>query len=86
MFKDYIEKIISGEMDLKKFSKGYEKFGIHVNADNSVTAKEWAPGAQQLYLTGDFSNKLLKIILTFIMLLVVFTKSHAMYFCFILHL
>ena len=38
------------------FSRGYDKFGIKINDDNSVTAKEWAPGAQELYLTGDFSE------------------------------
>ena len=56
MFKDYIDKIEGGEKCLSEFSKGYDIFGIHINDDNSVTAKEWAPGAQELYLTGDFSK------------------------------
>lgn len=57
MFKDYLEKIETGDRDLEEFSKAYEKFGIHINEDNSVTALEWAPGAQELFLTGDFSKK-----------------------------
>lgn len=28
-----------------------------MQADNSVIAREWAPGAKELYLTGDFSKK-----------------------------
>ncbi|OXU18210.1 hypothetical protein TSAR_003085 [Trichomalopsis sarcophagae] len=56
LFKDYVDKIESGEKDLNQFSKSYTKFGIHINEDNSVIAREWAPGAEQVYLTGDFNN------------------------------
>lgn len=56
LFKDYIEKLETGEGSLDKFSRGYEIYGIHINEDNSVVAKEWAPGAQELFLTGDFSK------------------------------
>lgn len=38
------------------FSKAYEYYGIHIQNDNSVIAREWAPGAVQLYLTGDFNG------------------------------
>ncbi|KAG8237313.1 hypothetical protein J437_LFUL014477 [Ladona fulva] len=55
-FKDYVEKVTEHEGDLENFTEGYKYYGIHVNEDNSVTAREWAPGAQQLYLTGDFSE------------------------------
>jgi 1,4-alpha-glucan branching enzyme len=51
-----MDKIEFGEKDLDKFTKSYQEFGIHINNENSVTAKEWAPGAQQVYLTGDFSK------------------------------
>lgn len=44
------------EGGLERFTKGYEHYGIHVLADNTVVAREWAPGAQALYLTGDFSR------------------------------
>jgi len=40
---------------LKQFTTAYENFGIHIRDDNSVVAKEWAPGAQEIFLTGDFS-------------------------------
>lgn len=59
MFLDYIEKIEAGDGDLKQFTKAYENFGIHVQNDNSVVAKEWAPGAQEVFLTGDFSKNLI---------------------------
>lgn len=57
MFKDYIEKIEEGDEDLQQFTMAYKNFGLHIRDDNSVIAKEWAPGAQQVYLTGDFSKK-----------------------------
>lgn len=41
---------------MDSFTTGYKKFGIHVNNDGSVHCLEWAPGAKQLYLTGDFSK------------------------------
>lgn len=56
MFKDYVDRVNSSDGSLDKFTKGYDYFGIHVNPDNSVTAREWAPGAQQVFLTGDFSE------------------------------
>lgn len=56
LFKDYLERIETGDNNLNKFSTAYNTFGIHFNEDNSVTAKEWAPGAQELFLTGDFNG------------------------------
>ncbi|KAF7408773.1 hypothetical protein HZH66_003310 [Vespula vulgaris] len=56
LFKDYIEKIEAGDGNLKNFSTAYDIYGIHINKDNSVTAREWAPGAQELFLTGDFNG------------------------------
>lgn len=56
LYKDYLERLEIGDGSLEKFSTGYKTFGIHINEDNSVTAKEWAPGAQELFLTGDFSK------------------------------
>lgn len=54
-FLDYIEKIHE-ESNLETFTTGYKTFGIHFNKDGSVYCLEWAPGAKQLYLTGDFSK------------------------------
>lgn len=53
---DYVEKIEEADGDLKRFSTAYKTFGIHIQDDNSVVAKEWAPGAQEVFLTGDFST------------------------------
>lgn len=38
------------------FSQGYKYYGLHFLPDNSVVAREWAPGAHDVYLTGDFSE------------------------------
>lgn len=54
-FLDYLERV-NEESDLDSFTTGYKKFGIHINNDGSVYCLEWAPGAKQLYLTGDFSK------------------------------
>lgn len=41
---------------LQQFTKGYEKFGVHVQSDNSVRCYEWCPDVTQLYLWGEFNN------------------------------
>ncbi|XP_015512828.2 1,4-alpha-glucan-branching enzyme [Neodiprion lecontei] len=56
IFKDYVEKIEVAEKDFDQFSLAYKHFGVHINPDNSVTALEWAPGARELFLTGDFNG------------------------------
>lgn len=38
------------------FSKGYEKFGFLVANDGTITYREWAPGAREASLIGDFSK------------------------------
>ncbi|XP_049805932.1 1,4-alpha-glucan-branching enzyme [Schistocerca nitens] len=55
-FKDCLDKIEAYDGGIQKFTQGYKSYGIHVNPDNSVTCKEWAPGAAELYLYGDFNN------------------------------
>lgn len=54
--QDWTKRIESHEGGLDAFSKAYKFYGIHIQPDNSVIAREWAPGAEQLYLTGDFSE------------------------------
>lgn len=51
-----MQKFNENEGGLDQFSQGHKYYGIHIQQDNSVVAREWAPGAQQLYLTGDFSK------------------------------
>lgn len=55
-FLDYVDKVSEGEGGLDNFTQGYKWFGIHINSDNSVTCREWAPGANELFLFGDFSR------------------------------
>lgn len=54
-FKDYLMRIDKYEQGLLKFTESYKTYGVHVDAENNVIVLEWAPGAQNLYLRGDFS-------------------------------
>ncbi len=40
---------------LSDFANGYKYFGIHPT-DSGWVYREWAPGADQMFLTGDFNN------------------------------
>lgn len=51
-----MEKIETGDGSLDKFSRAYDNFGIKIDENNRVIAREWAPGARCLFLTGDFSK------------------------------
>lgn len=53
---DSLERIENDFGGYDRFLKAYREYGMHVNPDNSVQCMEWAPGAQQLFLTGDFSK------------------------------
>ena len=44
-----------GEGNLKDFANGYHYYGIHQSKDGWVY-REWAPGADAMYFTGDFAN------------------------------
>lgn len=52
----WIEKIDESEGSLEEFSKAYQVYGIQFQPDNTVKVREWAPGAEAVYLTGDFSR------------------------------
>lgn len=54
--RDWIDRIEKHDGGLKDFSQAYKYYGLHFQQDNSVIAREWAPGAVQVYLTGDFSK------------------------------
>lgn len=54
--KGWLDKIKEVEGGLDQFSRAYSYYGLHFEPDNSVVAREWAPGAIQVYLTGDFNN------------------------------
>ncbi|CAC5376344.1 GBE1 [Mytilus coruscus] len=55
-FQDVIRHIDSTEGGIEKFSRGYESFGLHRTPDNGICMKEWAPGAEGLYLRGEFTG------------------------------
>ncbi|XP_060072353.1 1,4-alpha-glucan-branching enzyme-like [Ylistrum balloti] len=55
-FQKIINDISQSEGSLEKFSLGYEIFGIHRTADNGINMTEWAPGAEGIYLRGDFND------------------------------
>lgn len=54
--QEWIKKFEESEGGIESFTKGYEYYGIHVRDDNSIVAREWAPGAIAVFLTGDFSE------------------------------
>ncbi|RZC33275.1 1,4-alpha-glucan-branching enzyme [Asbolus verrucosus] len=55
-FKDLIESIEENGGGLDNFTQGYKYFGLNVQPDNTIICREWAPGANQLYLTGEFNG------------------------------
>ncbi|XP_017040833.1 1,4-alpha-glucan-branching enzyme [Drosophila ficusphila] len=56
VLQDWLNKINQSEGGLEEFSQAYKYYGLHFQPDNSVIAREWAPGARDVYLTGDFNN------------------------------
>lgn len=53
---EWIQKLNSHEGGLKEFSKGYEKFGINVARNGTITYREWAPNAVNANFIGDFNG------------------------------
>ena len=41
--------------DITEIADGYKYFGIH-KTKNGWVYREWAPGADKMYFTGDFNN------------------------------
>jgi len=54
--KEWLQRIETNEGGIEMFSQGYKYYGVHIQPDNSVLAREWAPGAKQVYLTGEFNG------------------------------
>lgn len=55
-FSQVLHDIGENEGGIDKFSRGYESFGIHRCSDGGIYCKEWAPGAEGVFLTGEFSK------------------------------
>lgn len=49
------KELLADAGTLKDFANGYEYFGIHRTADGWVY-REWAPAADEMYLTGEFND------------------------------
>ena len=57
-YDSYLTKraeLVKNGSDLTDFANGYEYFGIHPT-ENGWVYREWAPGADEMYFTGDFAN------------------------------
>ncbi|KAL3289626.1 hypothetical protein HHI36_023036 [Cryptolaemus montrouzieri] len=54
--KDILLKIDENGGGLDTFTKAYKYYGINVQPDNTIICREWAPGAKQIFLTGDFNG------------------------------
>ncbi|KAF0301684.1 1,4-alpha-glucan-branching enzyme [Amphibalanus amphitrite] len=55
-FTKLLHSINEHEGGLDHFSRGYERFGLHVQPDGSISCLEWCPAAEALYLKGEFNN------------------------------
>ncbi|XP_071508280.1 1,4-alpha-glucan-branching enzyme-like [Diadema antillarum] len=55
-FEQILKSIETNEGGLDAFTKAYQTYGIHRTADGGVVCKEWVPGAEAVYLKGDFNG------------------------------
>lgn len=53
-YEDKKKQILKPGVSLKEFANGHEYYGFH-ELENEWVYREWAPAADQLYLTGDFN-------------------------------
>ncbi|XP_078514469.1 1,4-alpha-glucan-branching enzyme [Lissotriton helveticus] len=51
-----LKHIEENEGGLDTFTRSYELFGVNRQADGGVYCREWAPGADAVFLTGDFND------------------------------
>ncbi|XP_071780723.2 1,4-alpha-glucan-branching enzyme [Centroberyx gerrardi] len=56
LFEHRLGQLVEAEGSLEDFTKGFQCYGVQRQANNGLLFKEWAPGAQALYLTGDFNG------------------------------
>ncbi len=54
-YRDKREQLLQGHSSLKDFANAHNWYGFHRLKDGWVY-REWAPAADQLYLTGDFND------------------------------
>uniref|UniRef100_A0A674GQB7 1,4-alpha-glucan branching enzyme n=1 Tax=Taeniopygia guttata TaxID=59729 RepID=A0A674GQB7_TAEGU len=56
LFYNRLKNIEESEGGLDKFTKSYKTFGVNQLADGGIYCKEWAPGAEAVFLAGDFNG------------------------------
>lgn len=56
ILKEKVAEIDSNHGGIENFTRSYKQFGIHVLPDNSIRVLEWAPGAEAMFLRGDFND------------------------------
>ncbi len=54
-YKDKKKELLTNASTLAEFANGHMYYGFH-QQKNSWVYREWAPGAEAMYLTGDFCN------------------------------
>lgn len=64
LFQKQLMLLEEAEGGFDQFTRSYKTFGVRRLPDNSLVFKEWAPAAEALFLTGDFStyNEILFVI------------------------
>ncbi len=55
LYKKKHKELVKRGKTLSDFANGHHYFGIHRTEDGWVY-REWAPGAEAMYLTGDFNQ------------------------------
>ncbi|KAK9468816.1 glycoside hydrolase superfamily [Lipomyces arxii] len=53
---DWLSRFQKDEGGITEFSKGYEKYGLHVQQNGDILYREWAPNAVEASLFGDFNG------------------------------
>ena len=54
-YQDMLKKLTGNKESLNDFANAHEYYGFH-HSNEGWIYREWAPAADQLYLTGDFNN------------------------------
>lgn len=56
LLKKQLFLLEEAEGGFDNFTRSYRTFGVQRHSNNSLFFKEWAPAAEALFLTGDFSK------------------------------
>ena len=55
-FEDMLKRMAQVEGGILKMAQGHDFFGCHVEPDQTFVMRQWVPGAQEMWLMGDFNN------------------------------